>query len=32
VSDKRDLEILVDFGADLSVADHLALGNARLVK
>lgn len=32
ITDKRDLEILVDFGADLSVADHLALGNARLVK
>ncbi len=32
IANKRDLEILVDFGADLSVADHLALGNARLVK
>jgi len=32
VSNKRDLEILVDFGADLSIADHLALGNARLIK
>lgn len=32
VSERRDLEILVDFGADLAVADHLALGDARLIK
>ena len=32
ISGKRDLEILVDFGADLAVADHLALGDARLIK
>jgi hypothetical protein len=32
VSGKRDLEILVDFGAGTAIYDHLALAGARLVK
>ncbi|QDT38131.1 NPCBM/NEW2 domain-containing protein [Stratiformator vulcanicus] len=28
----RDFEILVDFGGDLDISDHLALGDARLIK
>lgn len=32
VSGKRDLEILVDYGAGTAIYDHLALGDARLVK
>jgi hypothetical protein len=32
VAGVRDLEILVDFGEDLDIADHLALADARLVK
>lgn len=32
VSGKRDLEILVDFGAGTAIYDHLALADARLVK
>jgi hypothetical protein len=32
ISGARDLEILVDFGEDLDIADHLALADARLVK
>ncbi|MFN0055741.1 MAG: NPCBM/NEW2 domain-containing protein [Planctomycetales bacterium] len=28
----RDLEILVDFGADLDIADHLDLADAKLIK
>ncbi|HSG70030.1 MAG TPA: NPCBM/NEW2 domain-containing protein, partial [Planctomycetaceae bacterium] len=32
VAGVRDLEILVDFGEDLDIADHLALADARLIK
>jgi hypothetical protein len=32
VSGIRDLEILVDFGGDLSIADHLVLAEARVIK
>ena len=32
VSGVRDLEILVDFGGDLSIADHLVLAEARVIK
>jgi hypothetical protein len=32
VSGVRDLEILVDFGGDLDIADHLDLADARLIK
>lgn len=32
VKDVRDLEILVDFGNDNPIADHLDLANAKLVK
>lgn len=32
VSGKRDLEILVDYGAGTAIYDHLALAGARLVK
>jgi hypothetical protein len=28
----RDLEILVDYGAELSIGDHLDLADARLLK
>lgn len=32
VSGMRELEILVDFGGDLDIADHLDLADARLIK
>lgn len=32
VSGVRDLEILVDFGGDLDIADHLVLAEARVIK
>ncbi len=32
VSDVRDLEILVDFGGDLDISDHLDLADARVTK
>ncbi|MHB0956150.1 MAG: NPCBM/NEW2 domain-containing protein [Pirellulaceae bacterium] len=32
IEDVRRLEILVDFGETLDVADHLNLGNARIIK
>ena len=32
VSGVRDLEILVDFGRDLDIADHLDLADARVIK
>ncbi len=32
ISGARNLEILVDFGADLDIADHLDLADARLIK
>ncbi len=32
IADVRDLEILVDFGGDLAIADHLDLADARVIK
>lgn len=32
VSGVRDLEILVDFGSNLGIGDHLVLGGARVIK
>lgn len=32
VTGLRDLEILVDFGGNLDIADHLSLGDARVIK
>ena len=32
VTDVRDLEILVDFGGDLDISDHLDLAEARVIK
>ncbi|MEO1999145.1 MAG: NPCBM/NEW2 domain-containing protein [Planctomycetaceae bacterium] len=32
VRDVRDLEILVDFGRDLDISDHLDLGDAKLLR
>ena len=32
VQDARDLEILVDFGRDLDIGDHLDLGDAKLIR
>jgi hypothetical protein len=32
VAGVRDLEILVDFGGDLDIADHLDLADAKVVK
>ena len=32
VKDVRDLEILVDFGRDLDISDHLDLGDAKLLR
>lgn len=32
VTGVRDLEILVDFGGDLDIADHLDLAEARVIK
>ncbi|MEX0717083.1 MAG: NPCBM/NEW2 domain-containing protein [Planctomycetaceae bacterium] len=32
VSGLRDLEIIVDFGGNLDIADHLSLGDARVIK
>jgi hypothetical protein len=32
VSGRRELQILVDFGKDLDIADHLDLADARLIR
>jgi hypothetical protein len=32
VSGVRDLEILVDFGSDLDISDHLDLADARVIQ
>ena len=32
VAGVRDLEILVDFGGDLDIADHLDLADAKVIK
>jgi len=32
VTGKRELQILVDFGGDLDIADHLDLADARLIR